>query len=296
MKEYLKMKENIQASIQSGILSNLEEKELLLMFHVFVWNDLPPEGRLLVLQEIENRRAKIDGRPPVEIFIGKDLPSGTEGVHYTDKNGKEIILLNSRYFENGKLSAYTASGALNTVLHEGRHALQHYAVREKCENVPEQMRLEWAAIMNSYVTDPIYVYALQNIEMDARRFARRKVVQVQKFFNSLGVPDPNFDKQIETDIRQETLLIELVRKNMTLEEIDQIEKTVLENFKKMHPQLDVKELRVFDNARFIFNHPEIKDAREILEQLDRLNDEKMGLKDGKHLNRLKEPSLNSLKS
>lgn len=300
------MMEAVYSRLQDSSLSSLDEKALLLLFHQHNWRRMHWEDRLKVLQEVENRRAKQDGRAPAKVYAA-DLPANTFGGHCVLPDGTTKIVINARFMRNGKLfgklsgtSVYSAAGALSTVLHEGRHAFQCDAVRHALTNLSERQKLEWAASMPSekglYDSGKTFFYYLQSIEMDARRFARRKLAQVDRLFVSMGVPDQNFRNQVIQDVQRELLIICRVRQSMTHAMVDQYEKLVLDYFKATHPELDLKHLRLFDHVRFILSHPEIKDPGEMLEHLDRMADEKLGLKEGKLLNRLDNAALNGLKN
>lgn len=305
MNECQKMMDAAHARLESSELNQLDDRTLMLLFHQTNWKRMNAQKRLMAMQEVENRRAKADGRPPVTIYIDLKMQPNTLGGYQRLPNGKEVIVLNHRFFTAGKLfsrsnmSIYNAASALNTVLHEGRHAFQMHAVREAFASVSEKVRMEWAAFMPSengmYTSEDPLIYFLQSIEIDARRFARRKTAQVSQFFNGIGAPDPNFRLQTIKDVQLEAYVINRVRAVMTREMIDQYEQKVLDHFKKSHPELNVKELGLFDHVRFILDHPEISDPKEMLDRLDRMADEKLALKDGKHLNRLKDNRLNGLK-
>lgn len=306
MNEELNMMDAVYRRLQAPNLNDLDEKSLLLLFHQKNWRRMNKEDRLRTLQEVENRRAKTDGRTPVEIIVGS-MPANTMGCHRMLPDGTGVIIINTRFVENGKLfgklggtSIFNAANALNTVLHEGRHAFQCHVVRHAIANISKRQRLEWAAVMPSenglYNSGNSIFYFLQSIEMDARRFARRKVAQVNRMFISMGIQDQNFSIQTIKDLKTELFFICYVRLHMTHEMIDKYEKMVLDHFKKTHPELDLNGLRLFDHVRFILDHPEINDPKEMLDRLDRMADEKLGLKDGKLLNRLENAKLNGLKN
>ncbi len=305
MNDGQQMMENAYTCLQSQDLSHLDERKLMLLFHQQIWKRMNKEMRLQTLQEVENRRAKADGRPPVKIIVVPGMEPNLYGGHGRLPDGREFICLNHRFLTAGKLfsktdtSIYNGASALNTVLHEGRHAFQSHAVLDEFASVAKKVRLEWAAVMPDAKglyndQDPI-IYMMQSIEMDARRFARRKIAQINQFFNSIGAPDPNFNLQVIRDIQRETLVISRVRATMTREMIDKYEEKVVEHFKQTHPEIDLKGLGLFDHVRFILDHPEIKDPKEMLERLDKMADEKMALRDGQRLNRFKNPGLNAMK-
>lgn len=305
MSDGQKRMQNAYDCLASWDLSRLAEEDLLLLFHQQNWKRMNKEQRLQALQEVENRRAKADGRPPVEIIVEGNVPPENFGGYGMRPDGREAIYINRRFIMAGKLfsgadtSIYNGASALATVLHEGRHAFQYHAVRDGFASIAEQVRLEWAAVMPAlnglYNNQDMAIYMLQSIEMDARRFSRRKIMRIDQFFKTIGAQDPNFENYIVQDLKQEILMISWVRAHMTREMIDQYEEKVKEHFKRTHPEIDLSALGLFDHARFILDHPEIQDPMEILKCLDRMADEKLALRDGANMNRFKNPGLNGMK-
>lgn len=291
--------------LASWDLSQLAEEDLLLLFHQENWKRMNKEQRLQAMQEVENRRARADGRPPVEIIVEGNMPPENFGGYQMRPDGGETIRINRRFVTAGKLfsgadtSIYNGASALATVLHEGRHAFQCHAVRNGLGNIAEQVRREWAAVMpvmnGLYNNQNPVIYMLQSIEMDARRFSRRKIMRIYQFFKTIGAQDPNFENYIVQDLQEEALLISLVRAHMTREMIDQYEEMVKEHFKRTHPEIDLSALGLFDHVRFILDHPEIQNPLEMLKCLDRMADEKLAMQDGANMNRFKNPGLNGLK-
>ena len=253
------------------------------------------ESRLILLQELENRQAKLDGRRPVKV-CSRVMPSHTLGVHQTSPDGRECIFLNELYFKESKLfrnkdeSIFNVAGAVSTVLHEGRHSFQHNSVDKKDTNkVSDRQLLSWAATMagfgGKYVTPPycsFALYAMQEIEMDARRFAHNQIVEINRVFQSVGLRDLNFENRISLDHTRECELIEQIRREFSHEKLDAYERSVIEEFKKNNPDVNIKELRPFEHVRYILDHPEIK-STEMLEILDRMAKEKLAIKDSEKL-------------
>lgn len=263
-------------------LANMSDKDLLLLFHSRNWLRMNQKLRLLAIQEIENRRALADGRPALKIYIDPKMGPNTYGGHCTTSDGQEYIVLNPRFLTGGKLSQFTGALALGTILHEGRHAFQHHAIQDDFKNVPVEQKIDWTAVMAEfggvYTSEHPVIYFIQSIEMDARRFARRKLMEVQRMFKSMGLEDRSFAAQLQKDLALEAIVISRVRQYMTLDSINKYEKMVLDHLKKTRPDLDLTNLKPFEHVRFILQHPEITNPLEMLDRLDKMADAKFGIK------------------
>jgi len=90
------------------------------------WKKLSLEERRELLNVIENKIAQIEHRPPVPIKVEKMAPR-TFGYQDSYNN---IIALNSKYVMSDSKESYR--DVIDTIIHEGRHAYQHYNVEKKC--------------------------------------------------------------------------------------------------------------------------------------------------------------------
>lgn len=282
MKLNLKNKAKERKLSTATPFGGVSDQELLLQFHSRNWAQLSPLRRLWVMQEIENRRAKADGRPALKVFINPQFPPEILGGHTVLPNGMECICLNPAFIQDSdKLRLFSGAKALNVILHEGRHAFQYHSVKDGFKYVSEAQRIDWMSVMGSlggkYTSEGL-MYWVQSIEMDARRFARRKMAEVQGMFRSMGIEDPAFNMALYRELTLEKMIIARVRQDMTVEMVDRYETMVLEHLKKTRPELDLTNLRPFDHLRFILMHPEITDPLEMLERLDRMADEKLGIR------------------
>ena len=117
--------------------------------------------------------------------------------------------------------------------------------------------------------------------MDARRYARREVQRIYEQLKQHGVEDLNFVVTLQHETEREKMLIDYIRKNFTLEELDELEKAILCKFSEkikgmgFFKILELEGLRLFDNARLILSHPEITDLDELLDMIDRQADAKL---------------------
>jgi glycosyltransferase involved in cell wall biosynthesis len=148
-----------------------------------VWKTLDPGQRVQVLQQVESTVAGIQGRPPMLVESGK-LDFGTLG-QYDPATG--TIKVNEVALSHGTLMdavghLLNASGSeqsiLETLLHEGRHAYQDFAiVHPGFDSNVDQVNVwrdNWApgSYQEPSVWNPVqnYRYWAQPLEADARSF------------------------------------------------------------------------------------------------------------------------------
>lgn len=147
------------------------------------WKNMSLEQRSELLNAIEYSIAQIEHRPPLPIKVEK-MASNVFG--YQDSYNK-LIALNSKFVMSDSKEAY--KDVLDTIIHEGRHAYQHYNVDHKCVHDSLSEVNTWRE--NFY--DPKYkyysgdtlvvigpnkigdvgfrLYYYQPVEIDARNFA-----------------------------------------------------------------------------------------------------------------------------
>ena len=284
-------------NLDSQKLTRLSKEEMYMMLSTSMWKQLNPASRLALLQEMENRQAKLDGRPAVQICTGK-MNKRIMGVHTMTRDGQEVIILNEKFIKDSKLFAnkeeqvFNVAGAVNTILHESRHAYQHHAVKGSLPGLSQEQILEWAATMPEF--GGVYfngsrnllafiLYSIQGIEQDARRFARRRIREMNAFYRENGIRDLNYMNEETGDRNYERMLIQYVRRFLTMEKLDMIEKSIVDHFRKQHPEIDVSKLTLFDSARLILSHPEIDDLDKMLDMIDESAGRKLGLKDGENM-------------
>lgn len=128
-----------------------------------VWAQLAPGERLEALQQIERQMAVIEGRPDVPIVAA---PMADELFGQWDGTG---IAVNEAHIAGGK----PVEEVVNTVVHEGRHAYQDYAVQHPETASPEQVEA-WSENRKNYLDVERYgqeLYQAQPLEADAFSFA-----------------------------------------------------------------------------------------------------------------------------
>lgn len=130
------------------------------------WGQLDASERLSVLQDIENHMADIQGRPPVSVqmeALPQNLYGGWDG---------QSITLNSGHLE----SDMPVGEFVDTIVHEGRHAYQSFAVANPGVVSDTELVSAWQENMipGNYLTAEDYgqeAYQTQPIEADAWNYA-----------------------------------------------------------------------------------------------------------------------------
>ena len=96
---------------------------LLRNFKLKRWKRLSLAKRQAVLQKLENKMAKRVGRPALPISIITNPNWYCFGM-FEFKDGKQILHINIQLISRINFRFQ----AMATVLHEGRHATQHYII------------------------------------------------------------------------------------------------------------------------------------------------------------------------
>lgn len=148
------------------------------------WEKLSPEERISAVQQLENKVAEIEMRPPMQVSI-QDLGDGYYG--YQDyANGS--IVINSDLMASKEYKDYYE--VLDTLFHEGRHAYQFTNVfghaTEQNSELVEAWRINLVDLGyesgKSGILDfrnlGFKRYLAQPIEVDARVFAEDVMKQI----------------------------------------------------------------------------------------------------------------------
>ena len=134
------------------------------------WKELSFEERVAVLRLVEGVIAEIAHRPSCAVII-KRMDEGHYGYFDPDRGD---ITLNSRYIESNTFEDYKE--CVDTIIHEGRHAYQHYNLTQREVHPREGDLTNWKTneFEYGYQAAQIYgfkAYWLQPQECDARAFA-----------------------------------------------------------------------------------------------------------------------------
>lgn len=155
------------------------------------WKSLTLEQRVELLNKLEMQIAKIEHRPvcPIE---AKNLGELTEsngsiqgdmGRHIKTIWGKEYIEINTELLKSNNPIFYRE--ALDTVIHEGRHAYQTYNLEHRETHTSKGDITNWYNNLYKYGYQDAQhfgfkAYWMQPVEADARKFAEDVLTTYQK--------------------------------------------------------------------------------------------------------------------
>ena len=135
------------------------------------WSTLDVTDRLGVLSDVEARMANMQGRPPVPVTMESMAPAEYGGY----SSDQRQITLNENHLSGDTMPATEFA---DTIVHEGRHAYQDYAVQHP-GFVSDQKTVDaWADNQSHYRDMQTYGadrYREQPLEKDAWEYAERVV-------------------------------------------------------------------------------------------------------------------------
>lgn len=132
--------------------STYSKDELLDTFKTENWEKLDDENRIAIVQEMENRTAEEQGRPPAEIVSSYD--DGAYGG-YTSTNNQISI----------NVSDFSSYETLDTYVHESTHAYQSHCIQGG-EGYDDQTLSMMVAEMARDEQGNLYNYARSSPEYD----------------------------------------------------------------------------------------------------------------------------------
>ena len=156
------------------------------------WKNLTVEQRTELLNKMETRIAAIEHRPPTPIKVEKMKPT----IFGYQDSVNNIIALNSKFVMADSKEAY--QNVIDTIIHEGRHAYQHYNVDRKCIHDSLSVVNTWRENFYNpkykyYSGDSLVVigpgrvqdvgfrlYYYQPVEIDARNFASDVMLKLKQ--------------------------------------------------------------------------------------------------------------------
>lgn len=269
-------------------IRKLDEGRFYSLFCEDSFSKLSPKEKMELLQEAHIREAARMGIKPVHLDA-LDLQGSCEGAW----TGKRIVL-DSRLLVSNKFNASTTGAALlNVVLHEGRHAFQT-AMLQNPEKIDKRTYLRWLmAEAVYYDTDTKHgddawnkswaLYAMQPIETDARRYARRRIEQIGEILTrAKGRPDRVFTAQIARNLEQDRYAVEYMSVYWTEKELRAKEEEAREAFRKRFPDIYLDPaMTYFDDALTVIDMTQKKtEPRSIIDMLDMHADAEQGVLNG----------------
>jgi len=226
--------------------ASLTDEQLYCLFTEEKWLAIDAQRRLAALQEIEIRMAVKQKRKPCKVCCKMLGDIGNQGVF----DGNQIVI-NTKLLMDfktpfGKHTGLPGIMALDTVLHEGRHAFQTGIttgmIDSKAAKVSDEQRRIWAINELAYIGGELSekldqgfsMYAFQPIERDAREFAGRELAKIyQTVIRATGKRDPMFEEGIAELRRLKKQEFE-VAANMKKENIDQMREAMRMVFSVEH--------------------------------------------------------------
>lgn len=236
--------------------SRLTTDQLYLLFCDTQWKNMTDAQCLSALQELENRVAAREGRPAMRVCM---MPSQQErpGLNGYYIDGQRSLFLTRRFLANRKnpIFGVKAGEVINTVLHEGRHAFQHEAVRGNVKNISRATMLRWGISFQDYHGGnggdvEAALYYAQPVEMDARRFARVHVLEIAERIAQLtGAPDRGFEIAINREKVQESAKCAYIKTHLNEAILDRVEAAAKRKFARLNPKEEIAPIDLYREVR-----------------------------------------------
>ncbi len=226
--------------------SPLSDGALYARFRTESWKGLNAEERLDLLQELENREAARQNRPAFRVMQAEP-GTGPRTLGYF--NGK-VLCVNKRFLggrvEPFARSNYTPSNAIDTIVHEGRHAFQRMAAFGviKAPQITAEQKKAWLISFLAYQSaeneangDAAFaLYAFQPIERDAREFAAREMKRIYRIMVRDGGVDAGFERGIDSRKMHKEAEFDDARKHLTPETVRRVEERIADQLRALAAQ------------------------------------------------------------
>ncbi|MBQ7579307.1 MAG: hypothetical protein IJT25_02105, partial [Clostridia bacterium] len=130
------------------------------------WQNYSIEKRLKILQALENKLAKKAHREPLPVIVHPDPNWNCFGM-FQVQSGKRILFINENLLYKHELRYH----ALETIIHEGRHAYQYNVINSKISPLNFKAKA-WKKNYEGYFSSntDATIYSFQPIERDAQKF------------------------------------------------------------------------------------------------------------------------------
>ncbi len=133
------------------------------------WAKMSPGKRQIILEKVEKKQSKKLKRPTLPVVINHDPNWNCYGAFTVSANGKKILYLSISLIEDVSLRYH----ALETILHEGRHAYQFEQITKKKIGFFNFKAKKWKENYSGYINsaEDKLVYSLQPVERDAQKYS-----------------------------------------------------------------------------------------------------------------------------
>ena len=159
------------------------------------WNRYSSAKRLKILQALENKLAKKNHREPVTVVVHERSDWNSFGM-FSVENGKKMIYVH----ENLLLNPAYRFHALETIIHEGRHATQFVAINKPKLHWWNFKEKRWKANFQGYVSasEDQLLYNNQEVERDAQRYTIKMLQKLEYKYHN----EEDFYKTVKRNINR----------------------------------------------------------------------------------------------
>ena len=170
-------------------------------FKLRKWLNYSAGKRQRLIEKVEKKQAKKLKRPILPVVVNTSPNCPYFGM-FESNNGKQILHINLRLLNEPHLRFH----ALETILHEGRHAYQYNLINKRKIRFFEFRKKRWLDNYSGYISsneDKLF-YSMQPIERDAQKYAIKKMEKMHHRFKdeedyhlTLELMKKRFDKTEE---------------------------------------------------------------------------------------------------
>lgn len=137
------------------------------------WIKYSPGKRQKILEALEHKQAKKLKREELPVVINSDPNWNCYGMFTSDEKNNKNLVLSINLITRPELRYH----ALETILHEGRHAYQYEQITKKHIGIFNLKAKRWRDNYGGYITsaqDRLF-YSLQPIERDAQKYSIKQM-------------------------------------------------------------------------------------------------------------------------
>lgn len=146
-------------------------------FKLKKWSRYSPGKRQSILEKVEKKQAKALGRAVMPVVVYPKENWNCYGM-FEIKKHKTLLYINQKLLTDEELRFH----ALETIIHEGRHAYQYEIISKKRLHWYNFRAKQWQANYKGYISsaEDKLIYGMQPIERDAQKYTIKKM---EKFRN-----------------------------------------------------------------------------------------------------------------
>lgn len=150
-------------------------------FKIKNWMRYSEAKRQRIIERVEKKQAKKLRRPVLPVVVNTSSSCPYYGM-FENNRDKQVLHINLKLLTNPSLRFH----ALETILHEGRHAYQYNIIKNKKIHFFDFKKKRWKQNYSGYITsseDELF-YSMQPIERDAQKYAIKRMEKLRfKFRN-----------------------------------------------------------------------------------------------------------------